>query len=256
MNGIQKKIKKNVAQKIILLMEEHNIQPLYDPITPTHNTPKKEKKKEKKNTSTSNDYTLLEHYETIDWKNHFINQTIYKLSAKDLKSYIEKHDLKINGKFPIKKEALGIIQKSLRNIYQELNPSQEQENTSQDNSQDNSQENSQENTQVNSQDNSQENTDENTEKILMKLLMKLLMMKVQILIMKLLMKLSYKALNILSLKVTAMILILVKNLVLLMMTLMIGLVKQEEFMLKTKLKQNKQTFKSLYSFYSLINFYF
>ena len=161
MNGIQKKIKKNVAENIILLMQEHNIQPLYDPITPPHNTPKKEKKKEKKNTSPSNDYTLLEHYETIDWKNHFINQTIYKLSAKDLKSYIEKHDLKINGKFPIKKEALGIIQKSLRNIYQEQNTSQEeeQENTSQDNSQDKSKEN----TQDKSQDNSQENTDETTD---------------------------------------------------------------------------------------------
>ena len=56
----------------------------------------KKKRKRKKNTSTSNDYTAYGHYETIDWKNHFINQTIYKLSAKDLKSYIEKHDLKIN----------------------------------------------------------------------------------------------------------------------------------------------------------------
>ena len=165
MNGIQKKIKKNVAENIILLMQEHEIQPRYDTNTPPPKSPKKEKKKENKKSSPSNDYTLLEHYETIDWKNHFINQTIYKLSAKDLKSYIEKHDLKINGKFPIKKEALGIIQKSLRNIYQEQNNSQEEEleNTSQENTEENSQANSQANSQENTEENTEENTDENTD---------------------------------------------------------------------------------------------
>ena len=127
MDGTQKKVKKNIAKNIIDLMQEYQIQPQYNSITPP-TSPNKSKKN--KNTSTPNstqntqdEIIFLEIYDKINWKTNYENKTIHKLSAKDIKSFIYKHNLKIDGKFPIKSVAKGIVTKFLRELYQE----QEQE---------------------------------------------------------------------------------------------------------------------------------
>ena len=124
MDGTQKKVKKNIAKNIIDLMQEYQIQPQYNSITPP-TSPNKSKKK--KNTSspnstekiTQNEIIFLETYDKVNWKTTYENQTIHKLSAKEIKSFIHKHNLKIDGKFPIKSVAKGIVTKFLRELYQE-----------------------------------------------------------------------------------------------------------------------------------------